>query len=391
MIHLDTILGTLLLHNNCVIIPSLGGFIASSVSAKIDVKNGLITPPTKALSFNKNLSNNDGLIVHYLTHQNKISFDEAQDIIALEVQQIKASLNQGKRVHFHNVGFLYLNNAGKIAFEQDRFFNLLLSSYGLGTVHFVTEQENEGVETPETPKEILSSIVEKPTLVKRKIEVSATEKVEPKKETKEIQHPAVATKTSKKLITKIVKYAAVAALVPVLFYSYWIPMKTDVLQSGVVYTDDFNPFNKVEPFRYFPEINRTPLLVDSVHPSNLLSSITENLSSSSPVFAYPLDDDLFITVRRKPEVRINHSTIVNDEVTLFNQNKFHAVVGCFSNPINAEELIKELKNKGFDAYKVDIKGGLHRVSAGSANNRTELSLLRERLQEKEFSSWVLRK
>src|SRR5690554_983907 len=179
MIHLDTILGTLLLHNNCVIIPSLGGFIASSVSAKIDVKNGLITPPTKALSFNKNLSNNDGLIIHYLTHQNKISFDEAQDIIALEVQQIKASLNQGKRVHFHNVGFLYLNNAGKIAFEQDRFFNLLLSSYGLGTVHFVTEQENEGVETPETPKEILSSIVEKPTLVKRKIEVYATEKVEP--------------------------------------------------------------------------------------------------------------------------------------------------------------------------------------------------------------------
>src|SRR5690554_8024466 len=143
MTHLDAILGTLLLRNNCVIIPSFGGFVANNVSAKVDVKNGLITPPTKALSFNKNLSNNDGLIVHHLANEKKISFDEAQSIIALEVQQIKASLNQQKRVNFHNVGFLYINSAGKIAFEQDRFFNLLLSSYGLGTVQFISETEEE--------------------------------------------------------------------------------------------------------------------------------------------------------------------------------------------------------------------------------------------------------
>jgi cell division septation protein DedD len=401
MTHLDAILGTLLLRNNCVIIPSFGGFVANNVSAKVDVKNGLITPPRKALSFNKNLSNNDGLIVHHLAHEKKISFDEAQSIIALEVQQIKATLNQEKRVNFHNVGFLYINSAGKIAFEQDRFFNLLLSSYGLGTVQFITEQEEVKVEKPqavgqekslsETPKTI-----EAPAPVEKVIAQPVVEKTKSSEEAKEVLHPAIAENSTRKLISKIIKYAAVAALVPVLFYSYWIPMKTDVLQSGVVYLEDFNPFNKNENFKYAPKVNPTPLAVDSVQPLESLSLITENLSSSAPVFAYPLDDDLFISVRRKANESqtvaepVQRKVIENVKV-VSTKNKYHAIVGCFSNPINANELIDELKTQGFSAYQVDVKGGLHRVSAGNAEDRSEIAALRQRLFEKEVSSWVLKK
>lgn len=399
MIHLDAILGTLLLRNNCVIIPSFGGFVANNVSAKVDVKNGLITPPTKALSFNKNLNNNDGLIIHHLANEKKISFDEAQSIIALEVQQIKASLNQEKRVNFHNVGFLYINSAGKIAFEQDRFFNLLLSSYGLGTVQFITEHEKEEKPQIVTQKEVIVEpirTIETAAPVEKVIAQPITEKAESYEEVKEVQHPALAANSSRKLISKIIKYAAVAALVPVLFYSYWIPMKTDVLQSGVVYIEDFNPFNKSENFKYAPEINPTPLIIDSIQPSKLLSSITENLSSSTPVFTYPLDDDLFIPVRRKVDEMPTVSQPAKKEIVhtveaVSNKNKLHAIVGCFSNPVNANELIDELKAEGFNAYQVDVKGGLHRVSAGSSNDRSEITSLRQRLFEKDVSSWVLKK
>ncbi|HZH87394.1 MAG TPA: SPOR domain-containing protein [Brumimicrobium sp.] len=399
MIHLDAILGTLLLRNNCVIIPSFGGFVANNVSAKVDVKNGLITPPTKALSFNKNLNNNDGLIIHHLANEKKISFDEAQSIIALEVQQIKASLNQEKRVNFHNVGFLYINSAGKIAFEQDRFFNLLLSSYGLGTVQFITEHEKEEKPQIITQKEVIVEpirTIETAAPVEKVIAQPISEKVESYEEVKEVQHPALAANSSRKLISKIIKYAAVAALVPVLFYSYWIPMKTDVLQSGVVYIEDFNPFNKSESFKYAPEINPRPLTIDSIQPSKLLSSITENLSSSTPIFTYPLDDDLFIPVRRKVDEIQAVSQPAQKEVVrtveaVSNKNKLHAIVGCFSNPVNANELIDELKAEGFNAYQVDVKGGLHRVSAGSSNDRSEIASLRQRLFEKDVSSWVLKK
>jgi len=403
MTHLDAILGTLLLRNNCVIIPSLGGFVANNVSAKVDVKNGLITPPTKALSFNKNLTNNDGLIIHHLANSKKISFDEAQSIIALEVQQIKASLNQEKRVNFHNVGFLYVNSAGKIAFEQDRFFNLLLSSYGLGTVQFITEQEEAKVERPQAvapEKKTVAPIktIEVESTIEKVIVQPVADKNEDTQETKEILHPAVAEGNSRKLLSQIIKYTAVAALVPVLFYSYWIPMRTDVLQSGVVYIEDFNPFNSTSKSeKYTPDVIASELAIDSVHPSESLSSITDNLSSSAPVFAYPLNDDLFITVKRKDDYKntTKVETIKTVEaveaVTSPKINSYHAIVGCFSNSINASELIQDLKSKGFDAYQVDVQGGLHRVSAGNSKNRSGMNTLRQRLFDVEVSSWVLKK
>ncbi|RYM35612.1 hypothetical protein ERX46_01080 [Brumimicrobium glaciale] len=387
MTHLDALLGTLLLRNNCVVIPAFGGFVANNVSAKVDVKNGLITPPSKALSFNKNLSNNDGLIINHLASEKKISFDDAQNIISREVQQIKSQLNEGKRIHFHNVGFLYTNTAGKIAFEQDRFFNLLLSSYGLGNVQFISEEEEvEPVLTSPSAINSKETAFVAPTVV---LENEAIED-ESKDEAKEIQHPAVAQKSSSSIFVKIAKYAAVAALVPLAFYSFWIPMKTDVLKSGIIYLDDFNPFNGGEDSKYLPVINKEVLTIDSVHSSTTLSSITDNLSSAAPVFAYPLDDDLFIPVWRKKEnVNSVETTVANEIVTA--KNSYHAIVGCFSDPTNANDLITDLKAKGFNAYEVDVKGGLHRISAGNTTKRSEISTLRDNLAATDLNVWILKK
>ena len=428
MTNLDNILGTLLLRNNCVVIPSLGGFVANYVSAKVDVKNGLIVPPKKALSFNRNLKTNDGLIIHHLAHEKNISFDEAKEVIHIEVQLIKEQLNKGLRVHFHNVGFIYINSAGKIAFEQERFFNLLLSSYGMGNVQFITENETEevkykkpvapAVEIPQTSQPEEEEVIE---VSKKREETKSHQKtrtspaaeqpnetveeeakqttviLEPttlQEEPKEIEHPALAQKgTSRKLISKIIKYAAVAALVPVLFYSFWIPMKTDVLQSGVVYQEDFNPFYKATSFNYLPEANKTHLWIDTIKSAHTLSSIINNLSSSTPVFTYPLDDDLYIPVRRKSQsnTKIKDTHKVNAVKKSIQRNNYHAIVGCFSNPNNAKKVISRLKSKGFDAYEVDVKGGLHRISAGDTKTRGEMNTIQQRLTNNEIPSWVLKK
>ena len=103
MTNIDALLGTLLLRNNCVVLPHFGGFIAQNVSSKIDVSKGIITPPSKALSFNKNLSNNDGLIVSTLSIEKNISYDEAQKIIASDVQKMNAQLQNGQRVHLETI------------------------------------------------------------------------------------------------------------------------------------------------------------------------------------------------------------------------------------------------------------------------------------------------
>ena len=64
MKHIEQAIGDLLLRHNCVIVPAFGGFVAEQLSAKIDYDKGVMTPPRKALLFNKQLVSNDGLLIN---------------------------------------------------------------------------------------------------------------------------------------------------------------------------------------------------------------------------------------------------------------------------------------------------------------------------------------
>lgn len=377
MSDLSDIIGTLLLRNNCVVIPDFGGFVAKVVSAQIDVAKGVITPPKKALSFNKNLNNNDGLLVSTLAQERNISFDEATKLVSTKVREIKQSLNKGERVHFQNVGFLFTNKAGAISFEQDRFFNLLLSSYGLSIVHFVAE-EKESFTT--------NTVEEKVKL----IELNPIEKpaVDQGQETKgeTVQEEPVAEKPKFKILKTVVKYAAAAVIIPVGFYSFWIPMKTDVLQSGVVYSQDFNPFNKSNEPLYDFSTKRNTIKIDSVKRTESMEEITRELSESTTVFSYPIDDDLFVPVSLNKNLKNTSETNTKDI-----KNGYHLIVGCFGEKENASSLVEELNNEGFDSFIVDYHKGLHRVSAAHSTKKKKVLGIREKINSMGFSSWVLKK
>ena len=72
MISVEELIGDLLLRNNCVIVPSFGGFVANQSAAIIDYRNGIITPPRKSVLFNRQLINNDGLLIKELSFVNNI-------------------------------------------------------------------------------------------------------------------------------------------------------------------------------------------------------------------------------------------------------------------------------------------------------------------------------
>lgn len=414
MRYLDDILGTLLLRNNCVIIPSLGGFVANNLSAKIDAVNGVIIPPRKAINFNCNLVNNDGLIIHFLSTQHGLSYDEAQQIITAEIQQVKIDLNKGKRVSFANVGYLYSNTSGKIAFEQDRFFNLLLSSYGMGKVHFLAEEEvvkATAVESKEQEKKEAVEEIKPQTKSKEKeapiIQFNPSVKREkPKKEehstmVQPVHEVVVQPKeTSKKagnshyIFRKVAKYVAVASLATILFYSIWIPMRTDVLQSGIVYSEDFNPFNSVEEANYTPDNNSQKIDVSTIQTTNVLDAIVNNLNTNTAVFAFPLSDELFIPVKRKTTTPVVHTHITEKHAQskqLKNRTgKYDVIAGCFSDPSNATDFIHRLRKMGYDAYQVDVKGGLHRISAGNFSTEAKASQTKSKLNKAGISTWILK-
>ena len=65
-IKIDVYISDLLYSYDCVVIPDFGGFVANYASAKVQAVQHKITPPSKKISFNKNLRTNDGLLNNYI-------------------------------------------------------------------------------------------------------------------------------------------------------------------------------------------------------------------------------------------------------------------------------------------------------------------------------------
>ena len=73
----DTYIKDLLYRNDCVVLPNLGAFITRNVSAKIDESNNVIYPPSKHISFNPKIVENDGLLANHIAIVENISREKA--------------------------------------------------------------------------------------------------------------------------------------------------------------------------------------------------------------------------------------------------------------------------------------------------------------------------
>ena len=78
---IDKYIKELLLENETVIIPGFGAFISTYKPAEINKENDTIKPPSKEISFNQNIRNNDGLLVGHVADAQGIShFDALKEI-----------------------------------------------------------------------------------------------------------------------------------------------------------------------------------------------------------------------------------------------------------------------------------------------------------------------
>lgn len=370
----------LLLRHNCVIIPNFGGFIANVLNAQIDLNQGRIEAPKKALTFNTNLINNDGLLANHLAHKNQLSFEQASTTIQEEVVTWKQQLKQGERVEIERVGFLYFDKEQNLNFEQDRCFNLLMSSYGLSDVNFVQHAKEEKAAPVITAQQQTQEETEEKTPI---IAIGKAEEIKPAA-VQETQEPVRRKKT-------FWKYAAAAAFIPIAFYSYWIPTQTDVLQSGVVLKGDFNPFIQPEVKQYDPA--NTPVLeVEPIEEEKSLEQIMDELPEGVQTYTFPVDDYFYLTVRKDtPEQEVIETESIPAAETENVKKSFsrHLIAGCFTEKENAESLVNTLKADGLNAYVLDYHKGLYRVTAAQSNSRKEALSLKKKLQGSGVITWLL--
>jgi len=389
--YLENYVSELLLRHNCLIIPGFGGFVARYSPAKIDWNKGFIAPPSKELLFNKHLVQNDGLLVNHIAINEKLNFIDATGKVDGIVNDWKHTLKNGGRVEIEKVGILYHDFDGNTVFEQDRFFNLLLSSFGLKEVTFIAEERV--VESVETEVKVVEKIKHKTLapVIKLEKETEKPSTLNPKTE-KEI--PLIPIASEKKHGFNW-KYLAAAVIIPFGFFMYWIPMKTDVLQSGKIAIADFNPFRAIPSSEYSLEKLATTSIDEELHYS--WDELIKDLPKEIEVFNYRFSEELYIPVRL---IEKDKTDVVSDVVDNFSSNtskkvvesnQYHLIAGCFSSKENADNLVTELKAKGHNAQILDVNKGLHRVSVDSFNDKTLASKELSALQSQGIATWVLKK
>lgn len=402
MLTVEQLIGDLLLQHNCVIVPSFGGFVAQRTSAKIDSAKGVIIPPKKSVLFNKQLINNDGLLIAALSQANSIPYSEAAEEVQAHINEWEARLQMGGRITIDRVGNLFYDQERNLCFEQDRFYNLLLESFGLSSVHFISAADAQAQESHQAILHVVKAVEMEQKQITPTSEPSFILNEEPIIPVLEVVHEESVQQTVIPLKKKSStwRYVAAACLLPIAFYSFWIPVKTDVLESGVISISDFNPFHSNKPGTYtLPEKNYS-------FQKRAGKKQLENLPHNVETFSYEMDEDTYVPVSLKKqkavvetvneEPAVKQAEVVETPKKPVEQPKTNPVsatpkggqiiVGSYSDKKNAQELIQLLEANGMTGQIMETNGKI-RVTAGNAS---QFSQLEPKLKALGIAPWILK-
>lgn len=117
MMELERHIEILLLSNDCVIVPGLGGLMAHHLNAHYDESDGMFLPPQRTLGFNSQLDMSDSLLAQSYVEAYDISYPEAVSRIENEVNRIKLEIETKGSYQLHDLGRLFVNGEGCYEFE----------------------------------------------------------------------------------------------------------------------------------------------------------------------------------------------------------------------------------------------------------------------------------
>lgn len=164
MIQLYRHIEILLLDNDCVIVPGLGGFMAHHTAAKYYEDTQTYVPPIRQLGFNGQLRINDSLLAQSYIEAYDISYPEAVRRIEDEVAEMMQTLQSTGACELNDIGILRTSIDGHLEFEPCESGILTPSLYGLNTVDIKPiATENAGkADMHESVKSPVSMLTEKP-------------------------------------------------------------------------------------------------------------------------------------------------------------------------------------------------------------------------------------
>ena len=334
--NVEKYIADLLFEHDCVIIPTFGGFVARNASATFAKTGNVLLPPSKSIVFNKNLSNNDGLLAGYIMKQEQANYQQANVIIENFVSDCKHQLETQKRFELLGLGVLYKSAENNILFEQDNRVNHNTSAFGLPAVSALKIVREE------------KSITLKPELQYRQ----------------DIQV---------KKIKPIRRIAIAASLALFIFTLLFIATKQ-------------NPFNNVlatiNPF--------------SLNKKTAVAEIkTKAISTSTPIVAKVEKEHVVIKPVVTPDtVSLDKTNVVKTTETIAEWYKepYQIVVGCFAVKQNAYKLINKLEQQNLQASIAGKNAkNLYVVSVAGFSDEVTARKKLFQIKEQYASAWLFKR
>lgn len=371
MIELAKHIEVLLLENDCVIVPGLGGFIAHYCSSKYNKETREFCPPVRSIGFNPKLVMNDGLLVQSYMQAYNTDFPDATRKIKTVVEELKGKLYQDGQVCLNQVGTLYYNINGVYEFEpaENGFFTPSL--YGL--VAFTPQQ-----------------LPFRPAMT-----------TEPLRR----QKPVMQLPRHKQIYSyrRWMKNAVAVAATILLFFLFSVPVKNtyidetsyaslgsaglfDAIRNQSAASSVLSPISQVAQEKEKPQEQKKQVKnnVNTLKPVAVKTEKVETLPETKQIArATKKETKVSVASQKKETVKTVPASKKNGKVS-------HIIVASLTNATDAESVVESLKKKGYTEAQTVISQGRYRVSLYQyADKADAYKKVQELKSLKDFASaWV---
>ena len=345
MIELAQHIETLLLENDCVIVPGFGGFVAHYSPATRVKEENIFLPPTRTIGFNPQLKLNDGVLVQSYMSAYDTSFADASRIVEKEVNEFIGLLHEEGKAHLDNIGEIHYNIYGNYEFVPYDYKITTPSLYGLDSfeMHELSVlQQKEKVWIPAHP--------------------------EKEKKTFEISINRAYLRNAAAMIAAIV-----------LFFAFSTPVENTDVQK--------NNYAQLLPSELFEQIEKQSVAVTPVYVKSDAMQQAKKLSATAST-----SSSTKTSSTKKNTADKTSKPIAVREVKVA-KHPYHIIVAGGISLKDAEAIATQLKSKGFANAKALNMDGKVRVSISSFDNRNEATkqLLELRKNETYKNAWLLAK
>ncbi|MFW6290373.1 MAG: PLDc N-terminal domain-containing protein [Mariniphaga sp.] len=316
----------LLPEHDTVIIPGLGAFLSTYKPAHLDEKSGKMLPPSREITFESRIKNNDGLLAGTIAQEEGIPLTQAYQELENEREEILYQLDTGEKVVLENLGELYYDQNREVQFSSSGKDNLLLDAYGLESASLTSEPEDN-------PEE--------------EVQPKASKENEKGKGAFEEETPIAYAGASLR-DTRVPPRKRKRA--------WWLLLFLIPIIGGVIYiliNNTDKPPATVEVRIEEPASQEAVLPVDTTT-ADTVPAIADTTTFDSAAF-----NDTAVAL-------VDSSAFITPD-----SSKFYLVRGSFEDYKNADKFVKRLKRQGYEPFHLGRHGSFYLVGIDVFENEIE--------------------